>query len=259
MHENMSRNELEGRSALVTGASSGIGQAIAEELAAQGAEVVLVARRANELISVVDEIVSNGGKAQFITADLSDSTQVETVIDRSVGLLGHLDILVNSAGKADWAPALDTDRKSFDSHLALNAWAPLRLAQLAHPHLSLSKDAVVVMVGSIDALRPSAGAAAYGSSKAAMSALTIVLAKEWADNGIRIVQVNPGLIRTPMAAKVIEEIENGKRSINLVGRVGEPSEVAALVRYLVSPSGRFTTGVSFQLDGGAIVSGPFDI
>ena len=102
MHENMSGNELEGRSALVTGASSGIGQAIAEELAAQGAEVVLVARRANELISVVDEIVSNGGKAQFITADLSDSTQVETVIDRSVGLLGHLDILVNSAGKDDW-------------------------------------------------------------------------------------------------------------------------------------------------------------
>jgi NAD(P)-dependent dehydrogenase (short-subunit alcohol dehydrogenase family) len=193
-----------------------------------------------------------------LVADLSDPAQLETVVDRSVAALGHVDILVNAAGQADWALALETDRASFEAHLTLNTWVPLRLAQLAYPHLAASEDGVVVMVGSVDAIRPSAGASAYGASKGALAALTVVLAKEWASKGIRVVQVDPGLVRTPMASKAVAAIDSGDRHANLVGRPGEPAEVAGLVRYLVSPKGRFATGTSFRLDGGALATGPFD-
>ena len=251
--------DLDRQAALVTGASSGIGRAIATTLATAGADVVLVARRAEELDVVASEIVSQGGRAATVVADLSDPEQVDTVVDRAVGVLGRLDVVVNAAGRADWASALETDQASFDAHLTLNTWVPLRLAQLAHPYLSESADGVVVMVGSVDAARPSSGAAAYGASKGAMSSLTVVLAKEWASDGIRVVQVDPGLVRTPMAAEVVGKVNSGERKINLVGRAGEPTEVAALVLYLVSPSGRFATGTSFRLDGGALAAGPFDL
>ena len=253
------RTDLDGQAALVTGASSGIGRAIAATLANAGADVVLVARRADELDIVAAEIVSRGGRGVPVVADLSDPEQVDTVVDRAVGALGQLDIVVNAAGRADWASALETDQASIAAHLPLNAWVPLRLAQLAHPYLSESADGVVVMVGSVDAARPSSGAAAYGASKGAMSSLTVVLAKEWASDGIRVVQVDPGLVRTPMAAEVVRKVNSGERKINLVKRAGEPAEVAALVLYLVSPSGRFATGTSFRLDGGALAVGPFDV
>ncbi|MXW95709.1 MAG: SDR family oxidoreductase [Acidimicrobiaceae bacterium] len=241
---------LTGRRAVVTGASTGIGAAIAVRLADAGADVVAVSRsgRAPEA----------EGSIRPLVADLSDPGGVDGVIPAAVAELGGLDILVNNAGRADWLPLSDLDREHFDGLIGLNLWAPLRLCQLAHPHLAAGGDSAVVMIGSVDAVRPSAGGAVYGASKAGLAAMTVALAKEWRDDGIRVTQVDPGIVDTPMAAEIIHELDAAGAPVNIAGRAGEPGEIAALVHYLVAPAGRFANGASFRLDGGALALGPFD-
>jgi NAD(P)-dependent dehydrogenase (short-subunit alcohol dehydrogenase family) len=191
-------------------------------------------------------------------ADLSDPAAVDTVVDRAVAELGGLDILVNNAGRGDWRPLADLDRGYFDAMLGLNLWAPLRLCQLAHPHLAAATDAAVVMIGSVDAVRPSAGSVVYGASKAGLAAATVALAKEWSDDAIRVTQVDPGIVDTPLASAFVPELEAAGFGVNIVRRAGTADEIAGLVHYLVSPLGRFATGVSFRVDGGAVAMGPFD-
>ena len=251
--------DLSGRTALVTGGSTGIGGATAALLAASGAHVAIVARRAEPLDRAVAAIESDGGRAVAVVADLSDDAQLDTVVGRAVEALGGLDIVVSNAGRAEHLPIAELDRPRFDALVALDLWAPLRLAQLAHPHLARSDSGVLVTIGSIDATRPSAGAAVYGAAKAGLAAATVALAKEWVDDGIRVVQVDPGLIRTPMAAGAVADVESAGARINLAGRVGEPDEVAALVLYLVSRAGAFANGATFRVDGGALALGPFDL
>ena len=195
---------------------------------------------------------------------------------------GGLDVLVNNAGRGDWRPLVDVDRAYFDDLVGLNLWAPLRLAQLAHPHLARARStaeeatasrtsmgsggaqppvrsSVVVMIGSVDAVRPSAGGAVYGATKAGLAAVTVALAKEWGPDAIRVVQVDPGIVDTPMASEVVPELEAAGFGVNVVRRAGTSEEIAGLVHYLVSPLGGFATGVSFRLDGGAVAMGPFDL
>lgn len=243
--------DLTGRSAVVTGASAGIGAAVASRLAGAGASVVAVSRSGRT--------PEAEGSVQPLVADLSDADAVDAVINDAVAELGGLDILVNNAGRGDWLPLDDLDRQYFDGMVGLNLWAPLRLCQLAHPHLAAAGDAAVVMIGSVDAVRPSAGGAVYGATKAGLAAVTVALAKEWRADGIRVTQVDPGIVDTPMASGVIRELDAAGVSVNIAGRAGRPDEIAALVHYLVAPAGRFATGVSFRLDGGAVALGPFDL
>ena len=243
--------DLAGRRALVTGASAGIGAAIAVRLAAAGADVVAVSRSGG--------VPEGDGSIRPLVADLSDADDVDAVIPAAVETLGGLDILVNNAGRGDWLPLSELDRQYFDGLVGLNLWAPLRLCQLAHPHLAAGDDSAVVMIGSVDAVRPSAGGAVYGATKAGLAAVTVALAKEWRADGIRVTQVNPGMVDTPMAAEVIRELAAAGVSVNIAGRAGKPDEIAALVHYLVAPAGRFATGASFRLDGGAVALGPFDM
>ena len=243
--------DLSGRRAVVTGASAGIGAAIAARLAGAGADVIAVSRSGR--------VPEAEGSVRPLAADLSDAEAVDAVIDRAVAELGGLDILVNNAGRGDWLPLGVLDRQYFDGLVGLNLWAPLRLCQLAQPHLAAAEDAAVVMIGSVDAVRPSAGGAVYGATKAGLAAVTVALAKEWRADGIRATQVDPGIVDTPMAADVISELDAAGVSVNIAGRPGRPDEIAALVHYLVAPAGRFATGVSFRLDGGAVALGPFDM
>lgn len=243
--------DLTGKRAVVTGASAGIGAAIASRLAGAGASVVAVSRSGR--------VPAAGGSMRPLVADLSDPDAVDTVIDEAVAELGGLDILVNNAGRGDWLPLPELDRQYFDGLVGLNLWAPLRLCQLAHPHLAAGDDSAVVMIGSVDAVRPSAAGAVYGATKAGLAAVTVALAKEWRADRIRVTQINPGIVDTPMAAEVIRELTEAGVSVNIAGRAGQPDEIAALVHYLVAPAGRFATGVSFRLDGGAVALGPFDL
>lgn len=239
---------LDGRRALVTGASTGIGAAIAARLRAAGAEVVGASRRGIAPDGVVG-----------IRADLLDDHDVDHLVDRTVAELGGLDILVNNAGGAEWRQLEHIDRTYFDQLMGLNVWVPLRLAQKARRWLQASGTGAMVMIGSVDAVRPSAGAAVYGATKAGLGAITITLAKEWMDDGIRVNQINPGLVDTPLAAEAVEQIQADGARINLAGRVGMPEEIAALAHLLVAPAGGFINGACLPADGGALVLGPFDL
>ena len=241
---------LAGYRVIVTGASSGIGAAVASRLAGAGAGVVGVSRSG--------EVPQSTESIAPLVADLSDPEQTDSVIDRAVAILGGLDVLVNNAGRGDWLPFADLDRDYFDGYVALNLWAPLRLCQRAHPHLAASDNPSVVMMGSVDAERPSPGSVVYGATKAALSAATVALSKEWMAEGIRVNQVNPGLVDTPLTSAIVESLDESGESINIAGRAGLPDEVARLVHYLVAPVGRFANGASFRVDGGALALGPFD-
>lgn len=249
--------DLSGRRALVTGASAGIGGAIAVRLARAGARVVAVSRSGR---LPTDAAGATPAGVVALALDLADPAALDAVVDRGAELLGGgLDIVVNNAGRADWVPLEAVDRGFFDELVALNVWAPLRICQLAHPYLAAADDAAVVMIGSIDAVRPSAGGAVYGATKAALAAVTVALAKEWRDDAIRVTQVDPGLIDTPMAAPVVAELTAEGFGTNLAGRAGTGDEIAALVHYLVAPVGRFANGTSLRVDGGALAMGPFDL
>ena len=240
--------DLSGKRALVTGAASGIGEAVASRLMQAGAAVVGVSRRG---------IAPSGVSA--CAADLSVESELDGVVDTAVARLGGLDIVVHNAGRGEWREAVDLDRAWFDDLVGLNLWAPLRICQLAHPHLARGDSSAVVMIGSIDASRPSAGAAVYGATKAGLAAATVALAKEWRPDGIRVNQIDPGLIDTPMAADAVDAVRSADAQINLVGRVGTPAEVASLVHHVVSPAGAFINGAHLRVDGGALAVGPFDL
>ena len=246
--------ELTDRRVLVTGASAGIGGAIALRLANAGAHIVAVSRSGRSPDGEV-----TGGTITPLAADLSVPADLDGVVDRAVAELGGLDILVNNAGRGDWVPLDDIDRSYFDGLIGLNLWAPLRISQLAHPYLAAADKPVIVMIGSVDAVRPSAGGVVYGASKGGLAAATVALAKEWGAEGIRVVQVDPGIVDTPMASEVVPKLEEIGFGVNVVRRAGTGDEIAGLVQYLVSPLGGFATGVSFRLDGGAVAMGPFDV
>lgn len=250
--------ELEGRRVLVTGASAGIGGAIALRLARAGAHVVAVSRSGRPPDGASDDATTVGSIVP-LSADLSQPADVDGLVDRATAELGGLDVLVNNAGRGDWLPMDDVDRAYFDGLIGLNLWAPLRLSQLAHPHLARGDRPVIVMIGSVDAVRPSAGGVVYGASKAGLAAATVALAKEWGTEGIRVVQVDPGIVDTPMASGVVPRLEEVGFGVNIVRRAGTADEIAGLVHYLVSPLGGFATGASFRLDGGAVAMGPFDV
>jgi 3-oxoacyl-[acyl-carrier protein] reductase len=245
--------ELTGRRALITGGSTGIGAETARRFVKAGATVSVVARRPEHLLSLSSEL---GDACVTIQADLSDGEQLETVVPRAIEQMGGLDTVVNAAARADWMPFEELNRDTFDRMFALNVWAPYRIAQMARAHLLASEHPVVVMIGSVDAERPSPGAVAYGATKAALTASTVALAKELAP--IRFVQVNPGLVDTPMVADVKADIDTHGDRFNLAGRFGRPEEIAGMIHYLVSPLGRFANGNVFRVDGGALVLGPFD-
>lgn len=245
--------ELTGRRALITGGSTGIGAETARRFVAAGARVAVVARRPEHLAALASEL---GDSVVTISADLSDPSDLDRVVPETTGTLGGLDIVVNAAARADWMPFDRLDRATFDAMFALNVWAPYRITQMASPHLLEADHPVVVMIGSVDAERPSPGAVTYGATKAALATSTVALAKEL--HPIRFVQVNPGLIDTPMVSHVKEDIDDHGDRFNLAGRFGRPEEIAGLIHYLVSPLGRFTNGNVFRVDGGALVMGPFD-
>ena len=242
--------DLTGCRAIVTGASSGIGAAVASRLAGAGATVVAVSRSGG--------VPSSSESIKPLVADLSDSEQTDSLVQRAVAVLGGLDVLVNNAGRGDSLPMVDMNREYFDGYMDLNLWAPLRLCQKAHQYLSASANPSVIMMGSVDAERPSPGSVVYGATKAALGAATVALSKEWMGEGIRVNQVNPGLIDTPLTSEIVDSLNTSEEHINIAGRAGLPDEVAGLVHYLVAPVGRFANGTSFRVDGGALALGPFD-
>lgn len=253
--------KVEERVALVTGASSGLGDAIARRLAVDGWAVGLVARRRERLEALAEEIERNGGSALVEVGDVTDSAFLETALNRLSTETGRLDLLVNNAGGVTASSgALATDAE-FEAVLALNVRAVYRLCCLAAPHLEKTGGSIV-NIGSAAVARTLALDLPYLASKAALEAMSRGMAKSWGGRGVRVNTVAPGVVPTEALVAVgLTPEEASARYASLaaatqvIERTGGSEDIAAAVTYLASSEAGFITGATLHVDGGMAVGG----
>jgi NAD(P)-dependent dehydrogenase (short-subunit alcohol dehydrogenase family) len=241
--------------AIVTGASSGIGQAAAMRLAADGFEVLAVGRDDAALRKVCDDVAAAGGRAQPIVADVTDEGAPAAIVGRATAIAGGVDALVNAAGIIASGGVSDTTDEGWDLMLDINVRAPFRLIRACADSLSARRGAVV-NVSSVAGLRAFPALTAYCVSKAAVDQLTRCAALDLAPRGVRVNAVNPGVVVTNLhrrggmdESRYADFLERS-RATHPLGRPGTPEEIAGLIAYLVSPSAEWITGETIAIDGG---------
>lgn len=251
----MDRREFEGKAALVTGATSGIGRATALGFAESGARVALVGRSEDALASVAQDVRARGGEALEIRADVTSEREAERAVAGAAEKFGGLDVLVNAAGILSNGTVETTSLDAWDEMMNVNLRSVFHLMQLAVPHLE-GRRGNVVNVSSVTGLRAFPGVLAYCVSKAGVDQLTRCAALELAPRGVRVNAVNPGVVRTEVHRRggMDEEtyagfLEHSKQTHPL-GRVGDPREVADLILFLASDRAAWITGATYSIDGG---------
>lgn len=255
----MSSGQLEGRVALVTGGSRGIGRGIALALARAGADVAVNYRsQAEEADAVVAEIKAMGRKAKAYGASVDDFAQCEAMVEMVANDFDGLSILVNNAGIASRGQSVaDTDPAEFERVMRVHAFAPHFMSKCAIPHLRKNERADIVMISSVATLGHSANGAPYNMGKAACEALALTLAKEEQKNGIRVNIVAPSLTVSDMGERLAKAVA-GVSDIHELdkrfpfGRVSVPEDVAAAVVWLVSPANAYASGQKINIDGGGM-------
>ncbi|MDE3773812.1 3-oxoacyl-ACP reductase FabG [Sinorhizobium meliloti] len=246
----MTSISLAGKTAFVTGGSRGIGAAIAKRLALEGAAVALTYVNAAERAQVVvSEIEQAGGRAVAIRADNRDAEAIEQAIRETVEALGGLDILVNSAGIWHSAPLEETTVADFDEVMAVNFRAPFVAIRSASRHLG-DGGRIITIGSNLAELVPWPGISLYSASKAALAGLTKGLARDLGPRGITVNIVHPGSTDTDMNPADGDHAEAQRERI-ATGSYGEPQDIAGLVAWLAGPQGKFVTGASLTIDGGA--------
>lgn len=247
------RSSLEGRAALVTGSSRGIGLAIARALARAGAQVVVTARDAEGVRAAVAELRGAGATAVGCAGSVADPDHLQECTELAVGEFGRLDILVNNAAtNAPYGPLMDADPDRWRHAFAVNVEAALRLVQLAWRAWMREHGGAVVNICTEGTHGVGPNVGAYGTSKAALRHLTHQLAGELAP-AVRVNAVSPGLVRTEMARFVWEGAQERIAEGLPLGRLGEPEDVARAVLWLVSDEAEWVTGTDLLVDGGTRV------
>lgn len=244
---------LEGKVALVTGASKGIGRAIAEYYAAAGAKVIVSSRKQEAVDVVAAEIKAKGFEATAVACHMGDMADVHRLADATLAKYGTIDIVVNNAATNPvFGPVVDTSLEAFDKIIAVNVKGPFELAKKLYPTLKAKKSGSVINISSIGGLRPEGGLGIYSMSKAALISLTKVMAKEWGDDNIRANVICPGLIKTKFSEALWSNDKMMAMMMKVlpIKRVGTPEEIAALALYLASDSSAYCTGSVFTADGG---------
>lgn len=242
----------------MTGAASGIGEATARLLFAQGLDVVLVSRRRDRLAALADELGVDGRRAVVLPVDLGDPHAPEAVVEATISELGRLDVIVNNAASFKLKRVEDFTVADFDDHVAVNVRAPYFLVRAALDALRASPAPVVVNVSSAAAVMYRPGQTVYGLTKAAIEHLTMNMAAELAPYGIRVVCVRPGPVATEIHTAVADPEERLRTLEKLVplGRVGQPEEIARWIGHLVDPEASWVTGAIVAIDGGRVLGPP---
>ena len=247
-----SPDTLQDRVAIVTGASQGIGKAIAIALARVGAHVVAVSRRAAALAPVAEAVRAEGRRALAVPCDVGDARQVDAVVARTVEEFGRIDVLVNNAGYRIRARLEDLPRAEWDAMLATNLTGVFLFCQAAGRVMIRQKAGRIVNVTTVAARSGSRGMAAYAAAKAGATALTQSLGAEWAKYGITVNAVAPGPVETEGVLEVWKTpamIANAAREVPL-GRLGRPEEIAHAVIFAASDEAGFMTGETVYVSGG---------
>jgi NAD(P)-dependent dehydrogenase (short-subunit alcohol dehydrogenase family) len=237
----ITRNDLEGQRALVTGATSGIGRAVALQLARDGAEVLVHGRDAARGAETVEEITAAGGKASFVAADLGDAAEVR----RLASDVGDVDILINNAGIALFAPTAELEVSAFDKMFASNVRAPFFLVAAFAPGMAARGLGSIVSVSSMAGGVGLVGGAAYGATKASLEAMTRAWAAEYSASGVRVNAIAAGPVYTPASDRT-----DALGETTPMHRASQPEEIAEVIAFLASPRASYITGAVLPVDGG---------
>lgn len=240
---------LQGKTALITGGTSGIGRAIADAFTREGARVVITGRDAARGQAAVREITMAGGTATFIQSDVSSLDDVRDLAREAVEVLGQIDILVNNAGIYRFAPAAQTDEANFDAMMAINVKGPFFLTAALAPGMMERGSGKIINITTMVAYFGLPGAAAYGASKAAVDLLTKAWAAEYGPRGVNVNAISPGPVRTE-GAVLLGDVPEQLAAQSPAGRTADPREIAALAVYLASDDAAYVHGATIPVDGG---------
>ena len=249
----MNHWNLKGKTAIVTGASKGIGLATTEELLRHGAEVLFLARSEALIREAEEGFKAKGWKAYGLIADIAEESQREAVVKKAEQLWGRLDILVNNVGTNVRKPTLEATAQDLQHVMDINVGTAFDLCLRLYPLLQKGTQSSIINVASIASLTGVMWTTAiYAMSKAAMNRMTQYLAVEWGRDGIRVNSVNPWFINTARVERVLKDAEKVRQidEATPLGRVGEPEEVARTIAFLAMPAASYLTGLTLPVDGG---------
>src|SRR5918911_483459 len=249
--------ELNRKVAVVVGGTSGIGLAIAKGMAEAGADVVPTSRRMDLVEAAASEIEERGRRSIRVSSDVSDRASLQNVLDESIAVFGKVDILVNSAGRTKRAPTLDFSEDDWNDIIDTNLTGTLRAAQVFGRHMLERESGSIINIASLSTFVALYEVAAYSASKAAVASLTKSLAVEWSQRGVNVNAIAPGVFRTALNEKLLDETERG-REFQLrtpMRRFGRVEELAGTAVYLASDAASFVTGEVLVVDGGFLASG----